>query len=38
MPNLDETGRQDALELTWMTPEEVLSPGVQSEVGDRVAN
>jgi hypothetical protein len=23
--------RQDALELTWMTPEEVLSPGVQLE-------
>ncbi|MDJ0317942.1 MULTISPECIES: NUDIX hydrolase family protein [Arthrobacter] len=23
--------RQDALELTWMTPEEVLSPGVQAE-------
>jgi hypothetical protein len=23
--------RQDALELTWMTPEEVLSPGVQME-------
>ena len=28
--------RQDALELTWMTPEEVLSPGVQMEfVGGR---
>ena len=24
--------RQDALELTWMTPEEVLSPGVQALV------
>lgn len=23
--------RQDALELTWMTPQEALSPGVQSE-------
>jgi Domain of unknown function (DUF4916) len=23
--------RQDALELTWMTPQEVLSPGVQME-------
>ncbi len=23
--------RQDALELTWMTPQEVLSPGVQLE-------
>ncbi|AJT42161.1 NUDIX hydrolase family protein [Psychromicrobium lacuslunae] len=23
--------RQDALELTWMTPEDVLSPGVQAE-------